>query len=182
MINSDSILTSKVRAGDAHAFKDLFYLHSAKLCKWSWSITSDKQAAEDIVQEFFITYWERKDTLFFNPSFLSYAYRSIYNSSLNYIRDNDKYLLELNDSLGYSEEQTSFDAEVKSNETKVLELINTLPPRCKQILIMAKLEERTYAEIAEELSISTNTVKAQISKAYTILRDHLALLIIFGYF
>jgi len=90
MKNLEEKLIKEVRAGDENAFKQLFYHYSDRLYILAYKIIQDSSAAEDIIQEFFIRYWEKKEILSFSPSFISYAYRSVYNACLNYVRDNER--------------------------------------------------------------------------------------------
>lgn len=175
MNTDERTLTEKIRKGDAQAFKDLFFLYSGRLGNWAYKITNDRCAAEDIIQDFFIRYWERKETLEFNPSFRSYAYRAVYNASLNYLRDNERFVYGYEDLFPHLVE--------KEGDEKNLELqnilskaINELPTRCKDIFVMVALEKKKHAEVAEQLGISVNTVKVQVSKAYRILRSKVGLL------
>jgi RNA polymerase sigma-70 factor (ECF subfamily) len=178
MDTNEKDLTAKIKAGDIHAFKMLFYLYSARLCNWAYKITQDKYAAEDIVQNFFIQYWMKREILEFFPSFLSYAYRSIYNSSLNYLRNNKKYVY------GYEVVLSGLAGEeANSEDTKelyrlLLKAIDKLPERCKKIFIMVALEKKKYIEVADQLGLSVNTVKVQVSKAYRILREEMKSIII----
>ena len=51
--------------------------------------------------------------------------------------------------------------------------LEKLPPQCKLIFYKSRFEEKKYAEIAEELSLSIKTVETQIGKALKILRQKL---------
>lgn len=167
----DKSLISRIRLGDTEAFKELFYLYSGRLCSWAYKITNDRHIAEDIVQDFFIKYWEKKEILEFNPSFLSYAYRAVYNSSLNYVRDNEKYIYgyELT-LLNISEKEFAKDEDQELQKV-LMKAVDELPDKCKRIFIESTFKKRKYAEIAEEYGISVNTVKVQVSKAYRLLRE-----------
>lgn len=178
MNTNDKHLTAKIRAGDTNAFKELFYLHSGQLCNWAYKITKNKHAAEDIVQEFFIRYWERKETLEFNPSFLSFAYRSVYNASLNYLRDNEKYVYGYEITLSGLTEKESNSEEAQELQRLLMKAIDELPNRCKEIFVMVTLEKKKYVEVADQFGISVNTVKVQVSKAYRILREKIGFITI----
>ncbi len=171
MACTESDLILEIRNGNSEAFKQLFYMYSSRLCYWSYKITGNKEASEDIVQDFFIQYWERKDTLFFSPTFLSYAYRSIYNASLNYLRDNEKYVYGYEITLSGLTEEESHSDEAEELQQHLLKAIEELPERCRKIFVMATLERKKYTEVASKFGISVNTVKVQVSKAYRILRE-----------
>ena len=53
---------------------------------------------------------------------------------------------------------------------KIKEVINKLPPKCKEIFLMSKYQGYKYSEIAEQLNISTKTVEAQMGKAFSTIR------------
>lgn len=59
-------------------------------------------------------------------------------------------------------------------EREITMAINSLPEKCRIIFEMSRFEELKYAEIADKLGLSVKTVEAQMSKALSILRRHLA--------
>lgn len=170
MNSSESLLLEQIRQSNEKAFRKLFYLYGDRLYLWASKITQNSQAAEDIVQDFFVRYWEKRETLFFHPSFSAYAYRSIYNASLNYLRDNERFIY------GYEITIDLIDPDVEDEDLLelkrlLLKAIDELPERCKKIFVMATLEKKKYTEVADMLGISVNTVKVQVSKAYRILKE-----------
>ena len=54
---------------------------------------------------------------------------------------------------------------------KINEAINSLPAQCQQIIRMSIMDGKKYTEISEELGISINTIKTQISRGYRKLRE-----------
>lgn len=52
------------------------------------------------------------------------------------------------------------------------EALSTLPPKCKDVFLMAKLKGMKYREIANELGISEKTVDNQMTKAVKLLRAY----------
>ena len=64
------------------------------------------------------------------------------------------------------------DAQERSQtEARLWTAIDSLPEKCRQIFLMSKRDGLKYMEIADELGISENTVRNQISKALKILKD-----------
>lgn len=170
MKNIELQLINEVKTGNEKAFRTLFYMHSSKLYTWAFKITQNSSAAEDIVQDFFIHYWEKRAILTFAPSFLAYAYRSVYNSSLNYLRDNAHLVYGYEITIGLTDDDTE-NEDVQELQRLLLKAIDELPDRCKKIFVMATLEKKKYTEVADLLGISVNTVKVQVSKAYRILKQ-----------
>lgn len=170
MKNEDNNLIKRIKAGDEKAFKKIFYIYSNRLFIWSYKITQDSSASEDIVQNFFISFWEKREIIPVDCSFKAYAYKAVYNASLNHLRDNERFVH------GYEITIDMIDAEVDEDDLQelkrlLLKAIDELPDRCKKIFVMATLEKKKYTEVANQLGISVNTVKVQVSKAYRILKQ-----------
>jgi RNA polymerase sigma-70 factor (ECF subfamily) len=170
MNSAERQLLESVRTGNAEAFKKIFYLYSDRFYTWAYKITQSAAAAEDIVQDFFVRYWEKREKLVFNPSFAAYAYRSIYNSSLNYIRDHERFIYGFELTIDLQDTDVE-DEDLQELKAILMKAINELPERCKKIFVMATLENKKYTEVADLMGISVNTVKVQVSKAYRILKE-----------
>jgi RNA polymerase sigma-70 factor (ECF subfamily) len=59
-------------------------------------------------------------------------------------------------------------------EEKILEVLRTLPEKCREVFEMSRFDGLKYSEIAKKLNISVKTVENQMSKALKILREKLA--------
>lgn len=69
--------------------------------------------------------------------------------------------------------QLSDDIEAAELESKIWQVINSLPEKCRKIFELNRFEGKKYNEIADHLNISVKTVETQISKALKTLRDNL---------
>ena len=170
MKNEENRLIKNLKAGDEIAFKKIFYLYSDRLFVWAQSITGDSSVSADIVQDFFIRCWEKRNILPDNCSFKAYANKSIYNASLNYIRDNKRLVHGYEITIDLIDDDVR-DEDVEELKRLLLKAIDELPDRCKKIFVMTTLEKKKYVEVADLLGISVNTVKVQVSKAYRILKE-----------
>jgi RNA polymerase sigma-70 factor (ECF subfamily) len=171
MKNMEQRLLNQIKEGDEKAFGTLFYMHSGKLFALACKITQDATVSEDIVQDFFIHYWEKKETLVFHPSFLAYACQSIYHLSLNYLRDNERFVYGYDLTIDLLDDSDADGEDAQELQRLLMKAIDELPDRCKKIFVMATLEKKKYSEVADSLGISINTVKVQVSKAYRILKE-----------
>ena len=130
------------------------------------NIVNDQQVAEDAVQETFVYVWTHRDQLNEALSLENYLIRCIKNYSLNYLRHKS---VEMTHETEVAKEQeflniTEEDLSFKINQIR--KVIDSLPKQCQKIFLMTVLEEKSYAETAEELNISVNTVKSQVKIAY----------------
>ncbi len=163
---------------DPAAFEQFFKSTVAALCAYSWRIVKDRQAAEDIVQEFFSRLWQQRNGLQIQISPQRYAFRAVHNASLNYLRDN-KLVSEdhLPEELPADEDPVEQELLLQDRVQQLERAIASLPPQCRMVFEKVCLEQRKYKEVAEELGISVFTVRNQVSKAYDILRNNIILVL-----
>ena len=77
--------------------------------------------------------------------------------------------LKPNDTYGIIDDE---DAQERSEaEARLWTAIDSLPPKCREVFILSKRDGLKYEEIAEELDLSVNTVRNQISKALKMIKD-----------
>ncbi|MFR1242639.1 MAG: sigma factor, partial [Butyricimonas faecihominis] len=81
------ILVKQVSSGDRKAYAALFHEFYTPLLLYSIKFTRNRDASEDIVQDFFCRLWEDRKRLINDKSFHAYIYSSVRNRSLNYLRD-----------------------------------------------------------------------------------------------
>ena len=102
----------------------------------------------------------------------AYLYTITRNSCLSTLKKELKNI-ELNDSL--KEEVAEFDFNILEEEiySVLIEALNALPEKCKEIFELSCIEGMKYKDIAEQLHISVNTVKSQRAYAIELLKKKL---------
>lgn len=149
-------------------FKELF----KPLCAFSVKYTNDLEEAKNLVHDVFIALWDKFESLPADTNYKSYLYTAVRNRSLNYLRDRKLHLsVEHSKDIAVGEESSGIER--KELEREIELAINTLPEKCRMIFEMSRFEELKYAEIADKMGISIKTVEAQMTKALSILRNHL---------
>lgn len=167
-----------------HSFEELFEHNYQRFCQRVFRITNDLEAAEDIVQAVFISFWERWQRQSIEmPE--AYLYTACINKALNYtsshkrkVRLREAYYKGQTTETGSSPEQ---EMEQQELEERVQQSIDALPPMCRKVFLLSRYEEKSHKEIAAFLEISPNTVDNHIKKALSILRRLLLSLIIFPF-
>ncbi len=140
----------------------------------------DNSTAEDTVHDVFLKIWNRETVPLVGESVGSYLFRAVRNSCLDYL----KHRTVCNDYLSKAvrdlkmEELTSGESLVnrltdREQVDAVYKAIDQLPEKCREIFVLAYVDERKNAEIAEQFHISVRTVEAQIYKALKMLRNTL---------
>ncbi|CAI8207623.1 MAG: ECF RNA polymerase sigma factor SigW [SAR116 cluster bacterium] len=180
--NNERILLEQIKLGSKEAFAFFFNKYYNSLVNYIFAISSSKTTAEEIAQETFIIFWEKRKKLSIKNNYLkAYLFKSAYYKFIDDNRAlNKKYKL-LEDLRNESYvELIDFDSSLKQEQIKnINSIIDSLPDRCKQIFIMSKIDGLKYKEISDRLEISVKTVEAQISKALKVLRSKLAIFILF---
>ncbi|MDO5970262.1 RNA polymerase sigma-70 factor [Flavivirga aquimarina] len=162
----------RFRAGEESAFRYLFNLYYDRLVAYIAMYTHDKMSSEDIVQQAFIDLWNDRNKLDELKSPKNYLYAIAYNRFIDSVNKNKRqnklldqvYERALRDRINGDTEQ------LEKRIEKMNHIIESLPPKCKEIIIMNKMQGFKYKEIAEIMNISIKTVEAQMGIAYKKIR------------
>ena len=131
-------------------------------------IVDDADVAEDMVQDAFLNTWERLEGGLEISNFKAFMYRSVRNECLSYLSSlKEKVGEEFIPEAGEEEIDTSF------RDARIWKAIDELPEKCREIFLMSKRDGYSNEEIADELGISIKTVKNQMTKAFSRLREAL---------
>jgi RNA polymerase sigma-70 factor, ECF subfamily len=179
-------LALRIKLGDEQAFELLFRRYYVRLCSFANKFLNDPEESREIVQEVFTKLWEIRDEIDPEDSLKSYIFKITQNFSFNKLRRRkvesrytEIYKLVYFEQYEFSPHE-SFAA--RELEGIIARSIGKLPPECRNIFELSRVEDFKYKEIAENLKISIKTVEAQMSKALRLLRielsEYLLLLII----
>lgn len=154
-------------------FTSVFAKSYAGLVFFSNNIIRDRQEAEDVVQNAFVSYWNCKDDLGSEPTVVkSFLYKTVRNACMDLLRHRSV-VQKFRDQLeGDPVEEYSVENEIIRTEvlSDIFNAIELLPFGCRQVLEMSYLEGKKNQEISEELGVSINTVKTQKQRAVQLLR------------
>lgn len=166
-------LLTEIRNGDEKAFKKLFLKHYQPLCAYLRSYTPDFDSAEELAQTTFVKFWNKRSEIVVHTSIKSYLYKMGYNAFLKTVRQQNKKttLLEELKYKALEEEEQRTEDELQAASLRLQKIIETLPPRCQDILKM-KMEGLKYQQIADQLNISIKTVEAQMRIAFIKIREN----------
>jgi RNA polymerase sigma-70 factor (family 1) len=179
---TEKILFTRAKEGDADSFEILFNYYYPRLCTYAAIFVKYPDVAEEIVQETFIRIWEKRTMISIRTTFKAYLYRSVHNNCINYLKVK-KYLSDKdetfrNEVLKQSELNTrNLDAGIidkivsEEFETEFRKALKSLPVQCLEVFMMCRDEKLSYSETAEKMGISVNTVKTQMKRALSKLKD-----------
>lgn len=159
---------------DEQTFEKLFREHYNLLCNCAGKFITNKQIAEDIVQNFFIAVWEKKYLSLTPDIFLPYACRAIKNACIDYYRAvivKEDFLSTLANE--WQSELTDDDENEFLYTKEVQQALLKLPEKCKSVFLLKCVSDLKYKEIAEISGISVNTVKYHLGEAFRIMKEEL---------
>ena len=150
-------------------FEAMFRRWYVPLGMYAMRIVDDADDAEDLVEECFLKAWRAIDSGVEIENFKSYIYLLVRNECVSFLRRK-------NETVGIDEIPDVSDETIDTSErdARIWKAIDKLPEKCREIFLMSKRDGLTNEEIAEEMNISIKTVKNQMTKAYSRLREELS--------
>lgn len=159
-------------------FRDLYDTYARELYWVALAMCRDESLSEDVVHEVFVQVWERFEKLSDVRDPHAFLVTMTKNKTLDYLRHsqveyrNEKavaYEIEFNNSLEYND--------LEDLKLRAKRLLDQLPPKCREIFLLAVLDGLSYKEIADQRRVSINTVKTQMKIARKKLKGELPILV-----
>ena len=165
--------------------ESLFREHYPGLCRFALSYVKQDEVAKEIVQDAFVSLWEKRHTIDLSKPFKSYLSTVVRNKCLNHLRNTRKFsgnllaLENLAETASYDQPDKLVEKEISE---KIAISIAELPEKCQEIFVLNRYHSLKYQQIADKLQISVKTVETQMSKALQHMRlrlsDYLPLIIL----
>ncbi|MBO9573921.1 MAG: RNA polymerase sigma-70 factor, partial [Chitinophagaceae bacterium] len=166
---------NQLKTGDPDALTTVFNRYWEKLFISAYNILKDKAAAEDIVQDIFLSLWIKRETLEIKSSLEAYLQRSVRYQVFHFIKDRN-----VRDTVFKNIEERIWKQTITENSIYQKELqqrmniiVDQLPDKCRQIYQLSREQNLSHKEIAERLDITTKTVENQITIAIRRIRASL---------
>jgi RNA polymerase sigma-70 factor (family 1) len=179
MATNEQDILKELKAHNEDGLKQLFDMYYKPLVIYSVKFVRNLEAGEDIVQDFFIRFWEDKKYMNISGSLRSYLFSSIRNASIDYMKVHAR--LDggsIEDYPDHFSDETYEMDELDERRRQLYAEIAKLSPQSKRVFEAIILENRKYKEVAEALGISLNTVKTLFSRSLRKLRNSLDIIII----
>lgn len=183
MQGSESYLVQQLQNSDKKAFETIFKTYFTSLVNYAFGLVSNMETAKDLTEDIFYYIWENRKILRISHSLKGYLFKTIHNKCLDYLKREQVKLKHIQDAtpLKQLEEQENvlfasfYQPEYHDDEIdKKLEIaIDSLPEQAKKIFRMKRFDGMSYKEISNELNISENTIKKQISRSLQKIKEAL---------
>lgn len=165
---SDEELWSSILGGDNRSFAIFYDRYWLRMYKAALYYLGDADASEEVVQEVFVTIWEKRRKLNIR-NFSAYLNSSTRYEVYRRLKTTKQSFLELHERRIACSPVVYNEGYEKLNETDTTKLLHEylqdLPKRCREIYYMSKLKDLSNTEIADRLGISKHTVENQLAIA-----------------
>ena len=166
----ESELLHALHSGSEEAFTEIYEHYWLKLLALAYSHTNDKQDAEEIVQDVFVSIWRRRTTFKINSLSRYFAIAIKFSVFKFKQRQARKRVLEQENC---QQEELSDDdqrMEARFLEEYFRAVVEQLPEKCRMVFNYSRVQGMNNSEIATEMEISEKTVEAHLTKAIKALR------------
>ena len=155
------------------AFRDFYDMTYDRLFRIAFYYTHHEEWSQEIVLDVFMKLWEHRKQLLEITNIEDYCFILVKNASLNYIEKEERRPTLSTETLHEHSDQavSPEDALISELFSRYVKALDRLPERCREVFIRIREEKQTYAQVAEELGISTKTVDAQLQKATIRLKE-----------
>lgn len=168
---SDQIICELLKKRDKQGLEALYQKYYKALVVWADTFLNNIPASEDLVQEFFISIWEKQSLDHTEPDKLKeYLHTSVRNRALNHLEKHDP----LRDVYGIDRIVPiweEYDSGIDDLIARVMKAVEKLPPRSRDVVKCIYVEGLHYKEAAEKLGISIATLKTLLVNSLKTLRS-----------
>ena len=176
----DLLLVAASKNGDQEAFAQLVQRYQRLVFNLVYRMLQQYDEATEITQETFLAAWQGLPAFRGDARFPTWLYRIAYNCSLKQleIRRRDRALqvaLEAEKNFERTNNEQRENAELDAHDRQVFvqEHLSQLPAKYRIVLILRHLQDMTYEEMAEILSMPIGTIKTHLFRARNLLKERL---------
>ncbi|HEU4555551.1 MAG TPA: sigma-70 family RNA polymerase sigma factor [Chitinophaga sp.] len=186
LYEEDLTLLEQLKAEDPGAFAFFYGKYRKYLMIAATSMLGNEVEAQDLVQEFFIDFWERQLYMRIDPAqsknremvIRNYVHKVVYNRCIDKLaqrKTQEQRIAQIPVPDEAVPPQIRMEADERHRE--LLWSLNTaiarIPPLSAQVFELSYIQHKSRMEIALQMGVSPHTVKNQLLRAMKILRSHL---------
>ena len=179
MDNQEQNWIQAARNGDQAAFGQLVIKYQKRVYALTVRMCPTPELAEEAVQETFLSAWQGLPFFRGDSAFSTWLYRLASNACVDLLRKEGRHQGPSLDDEAVSAEvpdtrpTPEAAAEQKELRAQIEAGLRTLSPEHREVLILREIQQLSYDEIADALSLDLGTVKSRISRGRRQLRNFL---------
>lgn len=175
--HDDAQLVSASKNGDQDTFSLLVQRYQRRVFNLVFRMLQNYEEASEVTQEAFLAAWQGLPSFRGEARFSTWLYRIAYNCALKQLdtRKRDQALqvaLQAEQNLASDDPKNTL-LDMLDNQEMVQEQLSQLPPKYRIVLILRHLQEMTYEEMAEVLTMPVGTIKTHLFRARNLLKERL---------
>lgn len=160
----------RLRSGDIDAFDSLYHQYHGMVYANVFKLTRDENITKDILQEVFISLWEKRSMIDPDKDVAGWLFVVSYNKALTWLKRS------LRTTIVYTKaSEQPVEAENGHYEAQMQllrEAIGQLSPQKRKVFELCKIHGKSYDETARELHLSKHTVKEYLSASLACIREY----------
>ncbi len=171
-MNREQTLILKAQAGETGAFDELVTIYLPQVYRYLWWLVRDEATAQDLTQETFVRGWKSLHKIDPNRPWRAWLLRIARNCAYDYFRKKSTVpfsrLMETED---YQINQAVDEADLPDEQAEKNELaqqtrviLDELPTKYREVLMMHYLDDLSVSEIAQALNVSGETIRTQLRR------------------
>ena len=167
-------LASRLRNDDISAFNALYWEYHGAIYANAFKLIRDSVIAEDIVQEVFVTLWEKRHMIDPNLDIVGWLFVVSHHKTVDQLKRKLRQALAEKILHTIFAGNTAIENDITDEQLGVIEkAVDQLSPQKRRVFELCKVQGRTYKKAAEELHISKYTVKEYLSEAIISIKKYI---------
>lgn len=168
---TDEELMRRVRDGDPSALEPLFARHHQGLYRFFRRLTASAEAAEDLVQEVFVRILWYGRRFRAEGSFRGWLYRIARHAAADRLREAGREVAHETIEVAEPGKPAPDRLEERERLAHLSRALSRLSPEDREVLLLARFQELSGAEIAQALGCSPGAARVRVHRALSRLRD-----------
>lgn len=169
----------RIAKGDEQAFDTFMDFYSSALYHYAYGIVGSKECAEEVVSDVFFEVWKNRRNILEIESMAAWLRTVTYRKAISCLRHESTMpsTVSLDDVENFTVSPVSApDTDmIAAEETEALNrAIEELPPKCRHVFFLAKIDRLPYKEISKMLDISVATINYHVGFAMDALKRKLS--------
>lgn len=175
---SETELVASLKKGSVKAFNMIYQLYAKRLLIYIASATNNKEDAEEIVSDIFLSLWKNHKNIDLETDLSTFLFHIAYKRRIDFFRHSltvpiyEDYMLFQNDLISQENNELEYH-DFLHIFNQALEL---LPSRLQTVLTLSRIKGLSNEQIAMKLKISSKTVRNSISLGLKLFKKNLDIL------
>jgi RNA polymerase sigma-70 factor (ECF subfamily) len=157
-------------------FSCLYQRYEPQLLRYILHLSvSDPEEARDILQESFIKIWRNLNEFDSDLKFSSWVYRIVHNETISFMRKKTSFgknnRHDIDQLVEFLPQEADPEIDLEEKEVLTRDILERLPMKYREVLILKYYEMKSYEEISDILRIPEGTVAVRLNRARKIFRE-----------